>query len=296
MEEKAVKEIVTEKWNKKRFFFFIRFSIVLLLLLMILLYFLTPISRVSDYTLTGNYYLTSDEVLDILWLKRDSYLFRIDENQKEELLNEHPLIRNGKISISPFSFSIDIDELSPCLIEDENVLLSDRSILDEKLYQNALVGEKLKEIQKRIPRVLTPLKTFEFNTSVQKILMQLSLYLVSKENLDLDYCDYVPDENGVDGTFEFYFPCISSVKEELFNEKEGEILFLFRASCVQYHQDHYSDGLSFLASNLAAKFTDILEIQDAQSAALEERDFFGQKKWVRIFKVELNGNELVIRV
>ncbi len=288
------KTLVLKKNNKRKKFFFVRFLIVIFILLMVLLYFVTPLSKVSSYSLNGNYFLSEEQVLDIMFLNRNSFLYRIEPNEKEELLNEYPLIKESKVHVSPFTMDVSIEELAPCLIDGEDVILSDGTVLDEKLYDNELMGDELKEIVKKIPKILVPLATFDQNYAIRNLLFHLSLSFVAKGKASVSYCSYTQDKNGPDGNFEFYFPISEELKDKFF-EKEGKILFLLSASCVQYCQDHIEKGLDFLTLKLIEKIDNLLQFQDVSKAKIEKRNLLGNEEEVMIFYVKYEENQLTIK-
>lgn len=293
------KKDVLKKYNKRRIFFLVRLSFVLLILIMLLLYFVTPISRVSSYSLTGNYYLQDEDILNILNIDRNSFLFKIDERKKEKDLSDYPLIKSGDIDVSFFSLKINLNEISPCLKEGNKdqykIILKDGSIMDKSLLEDEIVGQRLKEIVSHLPFILTSLEKYSSNESISKMILSLAINMIAKYHFYPSYCDY-ESNNGPDGYFAFYFDAKEEIKDLLFSGNDGEILFLFKASCVQYYQDHLEDGISYLVQNFISRYEDILLSQDAKKAQKTTKNFLGEEKEYLSFKVELDGDKLVIKV
>lgn len=145
-EERIKKE---QKKQKNRFI--TKISIIGTLFILLLAYIFTPLSQVSNYHLKGNIYLSSDQVLEICNLKRSSSLFTLNEKKVEDLLNEHPLIDDAKVSTSIFGLDIEIEEKAMIFKYNNNYYLNDNSILDSDYFDSPMLKDFLLECSEKIP-------------------------------------------------------------------------------------------------------------------------------------------------
>jgi cell division protein FtsQ len=145
--------------QKQRKSLFIKVSIICGLLVMIALYVLLPFSRVSSYSLVGNKNINSDQILEIVNLKRSTSLFVLNTNEIEEKLNNHPLISNAKVNATFGGLTISIDESAPYLKNSQNKVYMTKEVTplvpsEQDWYNDEIVGDTLKETLEVIPTLL----------------------------------------------------------------------------------------------------------------------------------------------
>ena len=106
--------------NLKKRKFVTKILVVVFMFLTFATYLISPLSRVSNYALKGNYFLNNNEVLSIINVSRNYSLYSIDEKDFESKLNDHPLIKSSDVSVSVLGLKIEIivfkSSLPACIV------------------------------------------------------------------------------------------------------------------------------------------------------------------------------------
>ncbi len=141
--------------KKKKRNFFLRLSAVILLFVLLGGYLLSPLSQVKGFSLRGNLNLSRSDILGICHLKNSTSLYAVDAKKCEELLNHHPLIRNGKVRSSIAGLSVSIEEIAPVIHREETCYLNDGSTMDPSWLESPLIGEFLETAIEKLPTDLS---------------------------------------------------------------------------------------------------------------------------------------------
>lgn len=141
--------------KKKRNTFILKLCIVFSIFSLLIIYLVTPLSQVSNYSLSGNLNFNKQEILEIMHLNKKSNLYFISKKQCDELLNNHPLIKSGKVNISPLGFKVTIEENTPVISQNEVYYLKDGEIFDNELFSNPLISSYLENLKNNLPICLS---------------------------------------------------------------------------------------------------------------------------------------------
>ena len=162
-----------EKAQKRTRNFFIRLICVAFSTVVLLSYFALPISKVKSCNIEGNYYLSREDVLDIIGVNDNTFLFEINKKNADEYLSNHPLVNEAKISHSFFHLNIEIDEISPSVRDFENnVYLKNGQAIDLEKYKNIITDD----IIEQLPYILSSNDSYySSSTNTRYILYELSL-------------------------------------------------------------------------------------------------------------------------
>ena len=92
--------------------FIIKLVCIMSTFLLLCVYFLIPFSHVSNTTVSGTKYYTTDQIIELAGLNKKDSLYNISSKEIEEKLNLNPLL-GGKVkaTITPFGMWIDVNEL-----------------------------------------------------------------------------------------------------------------------------------------------------------------------------------------
>ena len=101
--------------NQKKRKFITKIIVIVFMFLTFGIYLFSPLSKISDFTLTGNYFVNKIDVLKILNVSSNTSLYSVDEDEYEKALNNHPLIKSSKVSVSVFGLKVEIEEIAPVL-------------------------------------------------------------------------------------------------------------------------------------------------------------------------------------
>lgn len=145
MEESTIKDVnlefeerVKEKNKRTNIYFFIRLVIVFLTFLLVGIYLLSPLSSTKNMTLSGNIYLTENDIYQAMNINdsEKTSLYSLSKEKTEELLNNHPLIKKSSVELTPFSFNVEIVEKAPSAQYNEKVYSSTGEIIDREIMEN----------------------------------------------------------------------------------------------------------------------------------------------------------------
>lgn len=145
MEESAIKDLnlefeekVKKKNKRTTIYFFARLGIVFLTFLLIAIYLLSPLSSAENMSLSGQIYLTENDIYQALNISNaeKTSLFSLSKEKVEQLLNSHPLIKKSSVELSPFSFNIDIEEIAPSAKYKDVIYSSTGDIVPEEIVKN----------------------------------------------------------------------------------------------------------------------------------------------------------------
>ncbi len=118
--------------------------IMLLISFLFYLYMTTSISKISKVTISGNSYLSSNEVFDLSGIDYDDYYLMTFASSIEKSIKSHPLIKDVKINSSFFDRSLDINITEHKIVgyydsNDYLFLLEDGTVLDDLNDEAALI-------------------------------------------------------------------------------------------------------------------------------------------------------------
>ena len=101
--------------NQKKRKFITKIIVIVFMFLTFGIYLFSPLSKFSDFTLTGNYFINKIDVLKILNVSSSTSLYSVNEDEYEKRLNNHPLIKSSNVSVSVFGLKVEIEEIAPVL-------------------------------------------------------------------------------------------------------------------------------------------------------------------------------------
>ena len=122
-----------------------------LLICSVIAYFITPISKSRNVTIKGNKYLTKENINSIMHNDGKELLLSYSDSKakkSEKILDNYPLIQNAKVSITPFSLNIKIEEVTPLCYLNDKLYFSDGQNIDDKAIDDGIFGpivDSLKE-------------------------------------------------------------------------------------------------------------------------------------------------------
>lgn len=253
-EQDSFSDKVIEKISKRKISFFYRLVTVGVVYLLILLYFLTPFSKAECLQLDGTFFYSEKEILNIMGINDDTFLFNFDKKRSEELLNNHPLIAKSNIDVSPFSLKVDVEEIAVCYKDSsENIYLNDNKVLSDNLRENILVKDKLNSEILKIPYLLNSQKDY-----VLDLLIDLSLNICANMNKKIEYFDYSNEKDELNGDFCLYFLPNEAMKKKHFKNNDGVYCFRISASYVLDFKKKYDDSLKYFSKYLVKFYDDLL--------------------------------------
>ena len=101
--------------NQKKRKFITKIIVIVFMFLTFGIYLFSPLSKISDFTLTGNYFINKIDILKILNVSSNTSLYSVNEDEYENRLNNHPLIKSSNVSVSVFGLKVEIEEIAPVL-------------------------------------------------------------------------------------------------------------------------------------------------------------------------------------
>lgn len=101
--------------NQKKRKFITKIIVIVFMFLTFGIYLFSPLSKISDFTLTGNYFINKIDILKILNVSSNTSLYSVNEDEYEKGLNNHPLIKSSNVSVSVFGLKVEIEEIAPVL-------------------------------------------------------------------------------------------------------------------------------------------------------------------------------------
>ena len=238
--------------NQKKRKFITKIIVIVFMFLTFGIYLFSPLSKISDFTLTGNYFVNKIDVLKILNVSSNTSLYSVDEDEYEKALNNHPLIKSSKVSVSVFGLKVEIEEIAPVLKTGSNdFYCNDGEIRN---YDNAFTtclmpSHYLEEIDK-LPVYLN--SNNHQLTKSEVCFIQDVYYTLSEEYRNkITYFDY-SDEY----TYSYFFNLTNDTLYEVvveFNSslKESENIAFALDSTAQ--QNYYKDFLDNPNINLTLK-------------------------------------------
>lgn len=253
-EQDSFSDKVIEKISKRKISFFYRLVTVGVVYLLILLYFLTPFSKAECLQLDGAFFYSEKEILNIMGINDDTFLFNFDKKRSEELLNNHPLIAKSNIDVSPFSLIVDVEEIAACYKDSsETIYLNDNKVLSDDLRENILIKDKLNSEILKIPYLLNSQKDY-----VLDLLIDLSLNICANMNKKIEYFDYSNEKDELNGDFCLYFLPNEAMKAKHFENYDGVYCFRISASYVLDFKKKYDDSLKYFSKYLVKFYDDLL--------------------------------------
>ncbi len=285
MQINSFSDKMVDKIYKRKFYLIVRIGISVIILLLMIIYFVAPISKVANYDLKGNYYLSRDEIKEIMFLNDDSFVFSVDKKKVDELLDNHPLIKEANVDISLVKMKVDIVELSPTVRDDNNYYVQDGTVLDGSLFSDSSISEKLSSIVSELPYILKDIT--EYNSSNLDLLLQVSLILKSKLLLDLDYCDF--NEVETSGSIKSYFDMFIKV-----SDLDCDYLRLrFDAYCIkQYYQENKL--LDFLENSFNKQLKNFLKRDNLKEYDNLNMPIYGNNLLIKSFYISVNKSDSTI--
>ena len=192
--------ILLMRKNRARSIFLVKIVAIFVIFASVVLYFFAPISQVSNYRLEGNIYFTKQEVLDICFLTKKTSLYKVDKKEVKELLDNHPLIKNSKVSCSIFGFGITFEEICPVGKYKTSIYMSDGSLLTNDMINDDLIGEHLVSILSSETKNVFDLE-FDPTECDKNRYVSLCKTLVNVEANSKNYIAFVDIEQGLDNFY-----------------------------------------------------------------------------------------------
>ncbi len=198
IEDYDFEKLVKNKNRHTLIYSFIRLGIVFLVCLIIGIYLLSPLSSASLMKLTGNIYLNNEDIYSILNINNSNKtsLFTLDKNKCEETLNNYPFIKESKVTLTPFSFNVDIIENAPTAKYENTYYSSCGEIIDNKYFINESLIDYTNKTKDKI-------STFINEPNNNKYLPDF-MYIVcniNKEKYSIEYLESSKNEK----TFILYY-------------------------------------------------------------------------------------------
>ena len=145
------KEIINQEYsillkNKQKrttILFFVRLFIVVLIFILMGGYLLSPLSSLKMMSLEGNIYFSKSDILSLIHHDEDDSLYSVNEKLAVDLLNEHPLIENAEIVLTPFSFNVIISECAPVAKYQDVIYHTEGTSFSEEEFENEIINEYL---------------------------------------------------------------------------------------------------------------------------------------------------------
>lgn len=122
--------------KKKSLLFITQIVFFVLIWASLLVYILTPLGKVGQAHIEGNYYLSQSEVLNYAKIKKSTLLVSVNKEEIEDRLNANSRIQNASVKWSPFSLSISFNEIVPIAKIDDSILLSNGSKYEVFILNN----------------------------------------------------------------------------------------------------------------------------------------------------------------
>lgn len=197
-EHQSFDEQLRNRNHRSNVFVFVRIGIVCAIFLLLAVYLLTPVSTLAVLELSGNIYLREEDICRILNKSAKTSLYRIDASECEELLNNHPLIRNATLDIGPFHLHIDLEEAAPGAFYKERVYNAFGICYEAEDFSSPLLAEYLET------SVASAAEFFRDPQEKSAGYLSRFLSLVARVNASefiIPFVDICDD----DETFDFYF-------------------------------------------------------------------------------------------
>lgn len=197
-EDYDFEKLVKNKNKRTLIYSFIRLGIVFLVCLIIGIYLLSPLSSVSLMELTGNIYLNNNDIYSLINVNNPNKtsLFTLNKNKCEETFNNYPFIKESKVTLTPFSFKVDIIENAPTAKYEDTYYSSCGDILDNKYFINESLIDYVNRSKDNI-------STFINEPNNNKYLPDF-MYIVCNINKEKYSIEYLESSNN-EKTFILYY-------------------------------------------------------------------------------------------
>lgn len=134
-EEEEFRVRLKKKRNHDVIKSFVYTIVGVLLISSVVVYFVTPISKSKNIQVKGNKNLTKENINSIMHNSGKDLLLTYGGSKatrSEKLLDSYPLIQNAKITATPFSLKISIEEITPLCYLDGKLYFTDGQSIDDK--------------------------------------------------------------------------------------------------------------------------------------------------------------------
>ena len=138
-------ELLKKKQKRMTINFFVRIFIVVLIFLLMGGYLISPLSSLKMTTIDGNIYFSTSDILSLIHHDENDSLYSVNKNLSVELLNEHPLIENAEIKITPISFYVSISECAPVAKYNETIYHTEGTNFTNEEFENEIISAYLSE-------------------------------------------------------------------------------------------------------------------------------------------------------
>lgn len=107
----------------------VRIIAIFLIWALVITYMILPVSKMKGIKVTGNVYLTNSKVIEIAHIDTRTFRWDFDEDVAEDLLNnyqfdQYKIIKSAKIHNNIVSVKIDVKEIFPLGVINNNVVFS----------------------------------------------------------------------------------------------------------------------------------------------------------------------------
>ncbi len=201
------KEKINKSTKKSFIKVLVRSFFSLFSLALILIYIVSPLNKVKINQLSGNFYLTSENVLELANLTTEDSLLRYHKQEIMERLNSSSFVASSKVEWHMTYLNVYIDEVAPLAKSGNDILLSNGALLSnyQQLHNDYHIPENI-----HLPAFL------DFKYSKDSM-----MFLNSLKSLDKNLFNKVVyfDEHlvSLDGrNEEKYFGLYFTIKDDLF--------------------------------------------------------------------------------
>ena len=241
-------ELLKKKQKRITINFFVRIFIVVLIFILMGGYLISPLSSLKMTTLDGNIYFSKNDILSLIHHDENDSLYSVNKNLSIELLNEHPLIENAEIKITPISFYVSISECAPVAKYNETIYHTEGTNFTNEEFENEIISAYLSEHNIFFSEYLSSPSdvSVEYNAELLKFVA-----FSNKENNIIHYLDIDKNEK----TFIYYY-CVNDNLPYIrvnFNKSDS-------VSCREYASLINKDSISEVLNLLENRSSEIKQL------------------------------------
>lgn len=189
------KEKIKTKFQKMNRNTLIRRVIAFSMVTITMTYFLSPISSLKNYELSGNTFISIDDIYNYLEVKENQSLYAFDVKKAEKKLDEAEIISDYDISVNPLGIKIYVHENAPGAIYNNKIIGTSAKEYTSSA-SDSFSKNYIEKYSKHLPILLGELKESKN--------MTIALEMISKINSDNKYIYYL-DSLTNENIFSFYY-------------------------------------------------------------------------------------------
>lgn len=249
-ENLSFEEQLTKFDNLKKRKFITKIFVIIFIFLTFFVYLVSPLSTIQNFSLKGNYFISKNDILNILNVSKHYSLYLIDNQEFKNKLNDHPLIKSSQVSVSIFGLNIEIEERSPVLKVNENEFYFNDNTIRNKDDFTSLISDQLLEKVNNLP---TYLNVNDHQLTLKEInhLQDIYFKLSTSYQQAIKYINVISENQ-----YGFFFEYGDNLLYEIvvkFNNNLCESLNIAYALDKNAQSNYYTEFLEFPDDKLVLK-------------------------------------------